>query len=86
MAFNLIMLVVISGEEECLSSVPRRSVLMCSQVEVERARVEKLETNLVEANLLACVATWRERDILLQCNSRRFQQAAFEDKQGSGDP
>ena len=68
------MLAVISGEEECLSSVPRRSVLMCCQVEVERARVERMEelTNLVETSLAAWVATWPESDILNTLSKPRF--------------
>ena len=57
-----------------LSSVPRRSVLMCCQVEVERVRVERRVEELTEehlgerrreAFLGAWLTNWRESDILL---------------------
>ena len=53
---KLVIMLAVMSDDNCLSSVPRRSVLMCCQVEVERALVERMEeelTSLVETSLVA---------------------------------
>ena len=67
---KLVIMLAVMSDDNCLSSVPRRSVLMCCQVEVERALVERMEeelSNLVETSLVA----W-ESDILVTLGKPYF--------------